>query len=786
GSPAGGFKFQVTDGLNQGSPHVFTVNARPLKIRLEHNKTLSVLPGSQQSITRDHLLARTGDRNRDVSFVVVQQPRLGTLLRENPQDGTLIQLSRFTQADIDNYLVLYEHRAPMSQPVEHDSLLLDLETANAAPVTGVLFGIRIALGDSVASLLGTLQVTEGGRTPLASAMDVAGLQALWRGKPDVPPRLRLCVLSAPIRGWLELDQRNVTVPLCVAAHRLDQLIYVHDDSETLEDSIRVGLFLAAASGDRPDLALHNGTLRVTVHPVNDRPFTLETPNPVVRVATGYRKTLSSSILRTSDEDGSSAQIVYQVLRQDESACMVVLDETDVAAVNFTQKDIDDGRVSLVHDGSTTTPNTLRLLVSDGVHAAVSVTLLVEVEPVVLRVSNGTGLRLTQGDARVVISPTTIGASTNGDLEELVYNVTTEPRLGQLVFPDGAVADEFTHGDLEQGLVVYEQHDLSGPEDSFVVTVSCGQVPPVVHRVEVNVEALVRQRPLMVQSARSALITVDHLDASKLAARTNSKPRYRVTRSPTYGLLLLSGSPNSVLEFTHEDVLNETLVYHSHAKGASTSRSDHFDFELTAAGVQPGVGRFLIHLQPPSPAAAPTTPSSRDADSNDTGTERPPGIVETGIRVPLLTNDHLVVIGVAAGILLLLTVIAVVGVACGACRSRGGVGEKPRDSTGSRLSSARGPGAPNEDTPSPPAAPPTSPSSTSSEPAQGVADMDCLPPPYAGSTEVSPAVPTCKVTPLGLVENLKAPSEAASESDDWNGDVRFSAPTTVLRKNQYWV
>lgn len=94
--------------------------------------------------------------------------------------------------------------------------------------------------------------------------------------------------------------------------------------------------------------------------------------------------------------------------------------------------------------------------------------------------------------------------------------------------------------------------------------------------------------------------------------------------------------------------------------------------------------------------------------------------------------------------------------------------------------------PLEETPSPPAAPPTSPSSTSSEPVPGVPDMDCLPPPYAGSTEVSPAVPTCKVTPLGHPEALKAPSEAASESDDWNGEVRFSAPTTVLRKNQYWV
>ncbi|KAL3199190.1 hypothetical protein MRX96_014143 [Rhipicephalus microplus] len=248
GSPAGGFKFQVTDGLNQGSPHVFTVNARPLKIRLEHNKTLSVLPGSQQSITRDHLLARTGDSTRDVSFVVVRTPRLGRLLRENPSDGTLAQLSRFTQADIDNYLVLYEHRSPMSAPVEYDSFIVDLETPSVVPVKNILFAIRIALDDSLASVLGQLRVSEGGRVPLSSALDVGALEALWRGKPDVPPRLRVCLLSQPLRGWLEVDQKNASVPVCISAHSLDRAVYVHDDSETLDDSFGVGLFLTAAGG----------------------------------------------------------------------------------------------------------------------------------------------------------------------------------------------------------------------------------------------------------------------------------------------------------------------------------------------------------------------------------------------------------------------------------------------------------------------------------------------------------------------------------------------------------
>lgn len=267
------------------------------------------------------------------------------------------------------------------------------------------------------------------------------------------------------------------------------------------------------------------------------------------------------------------------------------------------------------------------------------------------------------------------------------------------------------------------------------------------------------------------------------------------------------------------MLNETVFYRAHRRDPASDVSgiikDHFDFELTAPGVQPGSSRFHVHVQvgnsspglaatpPQSPTAVATPSSPADNTSGTTTDDRPPGVVETGSRAPLLTNEHLVVIGVAAGVLLLLTVIAVAGVACGACRSRRGGSDK---SGGSAQSSSRGgSGHPREafpeELPAPPAPPPTSPSSSSSEPAPTVVaaaagpDLDCLPPPpYAGGTggsapgtEVSTAVPTCKVTPLGHAEAAKTPSEGgASESDDWNGDVRFSAPTTVLRKNQYWV
>ncbi|XP_075537464.1 chondroitin sulfate proteoglycan 4-like [Dermacentor variabilis] len=821
GSPAGGFKFQVTDGLNQGSPHVFTVNARSLKIRLEHNKTLSVLPGSQQSITRDHLLARAGDHTRDVSFVVVRTPRLGRLLRENPSDGTLAQLSRFTQADIDNYLVLYEHRSPMSAPVEYDSFVFDLETPNAVPVKNILFAIRIALDDSLASVLGQLRVSEGGRVPLSSALDVGALEALWRGKPDVPPRLRVCLLSQPVRGWLEVDRKNASVPVCISAHSLDHVVYVHDDSETLDDSFGVGLFLSATEEDHGDMALHNSTLKVAVEPINDKPFILETTSPVIRVTRGYRTAVTRQTLRTTDDDGAPSQIVYKVVRQDETqAATLVLGDSDTSIKNFTQQDVDEGRVHIVHNGSPKSPLTFNFIVSDGVHPTKPFILTVNVEPVEVRIENATNLVLQQGDLRAVLTPAVFGAWTNADRDDLVYNVTSAPHLGHLVFPDGASVDDFTQGDLEQGLVIYEQHDLSGSTDSFSIAVRCGPSAVVLRKVEVNVEALVRQRPLQAMAGRSVLITVDHLDASKLAARSNGNPRYSVTRQPVHGLLLLSNgtSQTAVLHFTHEDVLNETVFYRAHRRDPSLDVSgiikDHFDFELTAPGVQPGSSRFLVHVQlgngspglaatpPQSPTAIATPSSPADNTSGTTSDDRPPGVVETGSRAPLLTNEHLVVIGVAAGVLLLLTVIAVAGVACGACRSRRGGSDK---SGGSAQSSSRGgSGHPREafpeELPTPPAPPPTSPSSSSSEPAPTVVaasgpDLDCLPPPpYAGgtgggasSTEVSTAVPTCKVTPLGHAEAAKTPSEGgASESDDWNGDVRFSAPTTVLRKNQYWV
>ncbi|XP_064475257.1 chondroitin sulfate proteoglycan 4-like isoform X3 [Ornithodoros turicata] len=780
GSAAGGFKFQVSDGVNKDSPHIFTVNARHLEITLEHNKTLSVLPRTQQSITRDHLLATCSDHSREVTYVVVRPPRLGRLLREN-KDGSLTPLARFTQADVDNYLVLYEHTEHMSGVDAQDSIFLDVETVNATPLKGVTFGIRITLGDLGSRSLDSLvrletPIVEEGGVVAVDTIDVSSLLDLWQGRDDFAKRLRICVTSMPSRGWLQLNGDNYTGCCSPEVLKQGRLLYTHDGSDTMEDLFGVGIYIAGANG-QPEVSIYNGTVRIQVLPVNDQPFHLTTPKPRIEVVRGYRTLLMRNDVFTEDLDDVPSDLVYELDKRPNHIHFTVLNQVRVH--NFTQKDIDDNNVYVVHDGSTNS-DAVELFVGDGVHGVSHFVLQVDIVPVQIEVVNASTLTIIQGSTSAVMSPEVIGVWTNGDRDTLVYNVTSPPKRGSLVFNDRGTVNLFVQRDIDDGLVTYEQDDLSVADDSFVLCISNAPDAVLVgHVVNVSVRALVRQRMLVLQPGLSALITADFLDASKLAAQTNSNPRYEITHPPHLGSIRRADKRTQravtytqVTSFSHEDVINETISYKSQLR-LTQDTEDSFDYLLYAPGVQPGQGRFSITLTPPR--RPPSTTAATKEQQTSTARPTGPTVVEPGPL--LLTNEHLLAIAAGAGVLLLAVLAVVVLLLCGAKRSKTPKKREPQPQRAVLM----------DDVPAstPPAVPPTSPSSTSSE----QRDFDSLPPPYAG-VEISPAVPTCKVTPLGreaAAYGLPS-SDATSESEEWNDHAGgFAAPpTTVLRKNQYWV
>ena len=143
--------FNLTDGQSApASQHQLQISARKMQIRLVRNERLHVFPMMQQSITSAQLLALT---NGDIAtnhqqnvprFHVSRPPRLGRLLLEQP-DGSTQKITSFTQRDLNQSLVIYEHTEPFADLSVTDSFVMDVMSDLSAPLQGQQFNIEISV-----------------------------------------------------------------------------------------------------------------------------------------------------------------------------------------------------------------------------------------------------------------------------------------------------------------------------------------------------------------------------------------------------------------------------------------------------------------------------------------------------------------------------------------------------------------------------------------------------------------------------------------------------------------
>ena len=121
-----------------------------MQVRLVRNQRLHVFPMMQQSITSAQLLAVTsGDiltnRQQNVPrFQVIRPPRLGRLLLEQA-DGSTKRITSFTQRDLNQSLVIYEHTEPFADVSVNDSFIIDIMSDLSSPLQHQQFNIEISV-----------------------------------------------------------------------------------------------------------------------------------------------------------------------------------------------------------------------------------------------------------------------------------------------------------------------------------------------------------------------------------------------------------------------------------------------------------------------------------------------------------------------------------------------------------------------------------------------------------------------------------------------------------------
>ncbi|XP_054277996.1 chondroitin sulfate proteoglycan 4 [Macrosteles quadrilineatus] len=357
----------------------------------------------------------------------------------------------------------------------------------------------------------------------------------------------------------------------------DKVRYLHDGSESTQDSIMMDLELAPGPGFIIPGYLqgkHRFILHVDISPVNDPP-TLNIPSSrVLRLAQGTRKKLGRELLNATDPDTVADSLLYSVLGNSSGGIIERTDNPDVSITSFTQAEVDDGTIYYRHTRREPGNSKLALQVSDGIDTSPVSFLHISVFPLQLQLENNTGAVLTH-NSWTMISPANLSYTTNADDPSLLvhYQVVSGPHCGTLQKQILAgqdswyKVDSFTSHELALGEIRYVACAGTPRQDNFTMQVSAaGVVAPSKPTFKLTFTELhlqsVNNAAVVLDSVRDAVVT-----EANLLYTTTPLPidpttlTYEVVGLPRYGTLSVN---NSVLRlsdvFSQQDVAQGRLRY----------------------------------------------------------------------------------------------------------------------------------------------------------------------------------------------------------------------------------
>ncbi|XP_052121677.1 chondroitin sulfate proteoglycan 4 isoform X2 [Frankliniella occidentalis] len=478
------FKFKVSVGEVR-APTTYDFRVTFTKLRLEQARRVDLkLNRSREAlVTERHLLYRTEPLATDAAKVVyhvVQVPRHGSLVLGLPgapqqrQQQRLAPGDSFTQQDVKEGRLTYRlHRTAYSRI--RDEFTFRASAPDCEAIPGSLVVLHETAGGEVPGLAVTLerlQVAEGG----ASRLTTAALRLAMTGVTSV----RYAVTSGPSHGWLKVSAPTLRLnatEFTSAELAAGQVEYSHDDSESQHDAFH----FVAMSSEAEDF-MYAGTLHIDVVLKNDN-APVRAVDRVFRVVTGGERLLTGRHLKYTDADldASPEKITYR-RRDIPNGGLYRASQPGVAVTEFTQKDLDDGRLLFRHHGAER--GRVDLWVTDGQFVANGVLEVVASPPYVEVANNSRLLVRNGGAAQFSTSNLSADSNVNSLPEHLRFEVLEGPGHGRLFLRDPGVgagataaagaagagrpqqaaqqAVHFTQRDLEAGRLWY-QHDAS---DSF--------------------------------------------------------------------------------------------------------------------------------------------------------------------------------------------------------------------------------------------------------------------------------------------------------------------------------
>ncbi|XP_041946990.1 FRAS1-related extracellular matrix protein 2a [Alosa sapidissima] len=434
--------------------------------RMLINDGLEVEVGETKEISNKVLKATDLDSEDSMlTFIVRYGPSQGLLQRTTPQGGlqNITVGMNFTQAEIDQGVILYEHNG---QEGVRDLLKFDVTDGSNALIDRYFYitvsNIDMVFPDVVSK---GVSLKEGGRVTLTTDL----LSTSDLNSPD--ENLVFTITRAPVRGHLECTD---TPGIPIASFTQLQLAgskvyYIH----TADDEVKMDSFeFEVTDGYNPVFR----TFRVAIVDVDNK-------KPVLTVhdllaAEGQSKLITPFELTVEDQDTSERLLKFTITQFPVHGKLLFNNSKPVTS--FTKQDLNENMISYKHDGTETNEDSFSFTITDGTHTdffvfpdtvfetrkpqTMKITLVSVdngVPQIVLNKGATTLKMLSIGHLGFPITSKALRAEdTDSPAPSLVFRVTGQPERGHLInlAKGNDSIDTFTQGDINDQNICYVLKD----------------------------------------------------------------------------------------------------------------------------------------------------------------------------------------------------------------------------------------------------------------------------------------------------------------------------------------
>ena len=167
---------------------------------------------------------------------------------EDPDTGELYVSGGFTQKQIDDGMIAYEHLRTPNSLNEIDDFIFDVESPPLKILKSNVFNISISIGNTEQMRsflrLDPLVVSEGGSSSITPAnLNFSSLNEYFSQKiiENWTPFVTVHISSLPLHGKLSLSGRSLYMGSSIDSQDMNSgnILYTHDHSDTLTDKIGI-------------------------------------------------------------------------------------------------------------------------------------------------------------------------------------------------------------------------------------------------------------------------------------------------------------------------------------------------------------------------------------------------------------------------------------------------------------------------------------------------------------------------------------------------------------------